>query len=1052
MDEMMIPDELIEDIAAGNCLLIVGNDSPMRFPETAPPSRGELVRILSEEFNDDFKGEGNHLPSLSQQFELTHSRQALIKSVVNAVEKKEYKPGFIHTKVAQLPFHTILLTSYDDLIEVALRQEGKNHHSILASVDVPFVDEERVMLYYIYGKATRPDSLVLTYKDQFQYRDKTRAFFDVLRYQFLTCSVLFLNFELGIEGEELLKLFHEVTYNVDGYRRRTFAVVPDPSQKAIDFWKAENLVIIDDTSEHFLEALDSELINNKTETNIESHSQSPKRELVSPYKFLDYYEEPDEDIFFGRVEDSLVFRRLILAHRLTLLFGPSGVGKTSLLMAGVVPGLREEGYIPIYTRVLESPWDTIRAEVFRWLEEAGREIPKLPEEVTLGDFLKHTLDKDDQIVLIIDQFEDLFRLLSDERRQRFWREIKTFSDRPGKPDSREPDIRIVFSLQEDYLPQLSEMRKFNIDLFKDSYRLKYLDGDNAQLSITEPAARMGIRVEPALISRLLVDLMEDEGVYPPKLQIVCEHLYEQGMKGKNESIIAGSRASLTLQNYIDLGGSAKILNSYLELILDQFTGVKHELAETILRILIPAQSKRSAMTHEEILTIMAEDGLIDLQNLEDRRQVLETRFKLQHVRLVRGFQMEDKRLYELAHDYLSEGMDSWMTEEDITDKLTRELLKREMENWMTLGKLVSRRSMALIYNRREKLTNLSQEELKLLFESALKNRFNIPYWTLRAIEGGVEVMTIILEELEGDDYHRRAGAVTALGQVSGANLEHISAALSDDYPQVRAAAIRSLVDIGSFEAWQVLKQDMHYECYIPSGKFKMGIQLPDDETLSTNDENLFGRDIREGPIKEVYLSGFFIDRFPVTNADYARFLEDNRSVSPPAHWNSRNSPEDIAKHPVTNINWEEANMYAEWAGKKLPSEAQWEKAARSTNGRVYPWGDSFNNDLANTEESRFSTTTAVGKYSPDGDSQYGVSDICGNVWEWTNDWCDDAELVNEDILNNPRGSLTGEYKVLKGGSFRYPGSQGCTYSRLIQEPGQKTDDFGCRCVLPLEIE
>jgi len=133
--------------------------------------------------------------------------------------------------------------------------------------------------------------------------------------------------------------------------------------------------------------------------------------------------------------------------------------------------------------------------------------------------------------------------------------------------------------------------------------------------------------------------------------------------------------------------------------------------------------------------------------------------------------------------------------------------------------------------------------------------------------------------------------------------------------------------------------------------------------------------------KEVELPEFWIDKAPVTNGEYARFVAEMRH-EPPEHWKGKQSPKEIADHPVTYVSWDDAVTYAKWAGGRLPTEQEWEKAARGTDGREYPWGE-WAEGCCNSEEADIGGTTPVGKYSPQGDSPYGCQDCAGNVWEWT---------------------------------------------------------------------
>ncbi len=185
--------------------------------------------------------------------------------------------------------------------------------------------------------------------------------------------------------------------------------------------------------------------------------------------------------------------------------------------------------------------------------------------------------------------------------------------------------------------------------------------------------------------------------------------------------------------------------------------------------------------------------------------------------------------------------------------------------------------------------------------------------------------------------------------------------------------------------------------------------------------------------EERELPGFWIDKTPVTNAKYARFVKAT-GHDPPSHWRGKTPYEEIADHPVVHVSWHDATAYAEWAGKRLPTEEEWEKAARSTDGREYPWGD-WAGGRCNTKETDIRGTTPVGQYSLYGNSSYNCVDMAGNVWEWTaSEW----------------SSGSGTY-VFRGGSWRNEkGDARCTvrgyYSALSSD-----DHRGFRCVSQVSL-
>ena len=186
--------------------------------------------------------------------------------------------------------------------------------------------------------------------------------------------------------------------------------------------------------------------------------------------------------------------------------------------------------------------------------------------------------------------------------------------------------------------------------------------------------------------------------------------------------------------------------------------------------------------------------------------------------------------------------------------------------------------------------------------------------------------------------------------------------------------------------------------HIPAGEFWMGSS----------------QDI-DAPQRKVHLEGFYIRRYPVTNAEFHAFVETT-GYMPPQHWQDRIYPAWEADNPVVYVNWHDATAYCRWVGGRLPTEAEWEKAARGTDKRHYPWGNAFDPDKCNSRESARKAACAVGNFSPAGDSPYGVGDMAGNVWEWVLDWYTPA-YSDLAPTRNPTGPETGKTKVIRGGSY-----------------------------------
>jgi formylglycine-generating enzyme required for sulfatase activity len=218
------------------------------------------------------------------------------------------------------------------------------------------------------------------------------------------------------------------------------------------------------------------------------------------------------------------------------------------------------------------------------------------------------------------------------------------------------------------------------------------------------------------------------------------------------------------------------------------------------------------------------------------------------------------------------------------------------------------------------------------------------------------------------------------------------------------------------------------------------IPLTDLITISAGDF-IMGSDTGdndEKPRHTVNLPAFQIEKLEVTIAQYQVFVLATGHKMPP-NWANGNSPEGKANHPVVFVSWEDARAYCEWAGRRLPTEAEWEKAARGADGRVYPWGNDWDPKKANAKESGIRGTTAVGSF-PDGASPYGVLDMAGNVWEWV------ADFYQAYPGNKFQSPYFGEkFRVDRGGGWFSEKELLRGSNRSGSGVDLRNDDVGFRC-------
>ncbi len=218
---------------------------------------------------------------------------------------------------------------------------------------------------------------------------------------------------------------------------------------------------------------------------------------------------------------------------------------------------------------------------------------------------------------------------------------------------------------------------------------------------------------------------------------------------------------------------------------------------------------------------------------------------------------------------------------------------------------------------------------------------------------------------------------------------------------------------------------------VPAGDFKMG----SNEWWP-----------KSGPEHTRYLPDYFIDKYEVTNRAYAEFVKAT-GHNKPSHWikfGGGNIPKGRENHPVTYVDWFDADAYCKWRGKRLPTEPEWEKAARGTDARIFPWGNEFDKNKANTPQLGHGDTMPVGSFE-NGKSPYGAYDMAGNVFEWTSDWYT-AYPGNK----HPDPNEGERYKVVKGGSwydctYYKCGISAPTFNRIFFNQYTKSNNFGFRC-------
>ena len=210
---------------------------------------------------------------------------------------------------------------------------------------------------------------------------------------------------------------------------------------------------------------------------------------------------------------------------------------------------------------------------------------------------------------------------------------------------------------------------------------------------------------------------------------------------------------------------------------------------------------------------------------------------------------------------------------------------------------------------------------------------------------------------------------------------------------------------------------------------------------------MFGDDIH-APLRQIHVSNFYIDKYEITTARYAKFQKATGYIPEPDEWEQLDLNKDGGL-PVIGVSWHDATAYCRWAGKRLPTEAEWEKAARDGDERMYPWGE----DAPTTEHAAFERTAewayegglaAIGTHTK-GRSAEGVEDLAGNVSEWVNDRFSDS--FRPDDVHDPQGPDEGTDRVIRGSGWQEPAERLVAARRSYASPETRLDNLGFRCAV-----
>jgi SIR2-like domain/HEAT repeats len=758
MGPPVFPQELISMMSQGECALLLGHEGIIATNPLAP----NFGKYLT-----DGQPRERALPSifaLAQSYESRHGRQVLIRKVEEYVTQMAPNLEPIYHCLSEFSLRYIISTNVDTRLETILRNQGLSVLSVLRNEDVASAaNDDSVKVVKLFGSIAHPDTLILTERDLIDLPEKSSRIFELVAmalaiHPFLIVGQLLHDFHFR-------RLYRRLI--LGGRFHRSYALCSYPGED-LEYWTKKNVQIVSGNEERLLRYIAS--FPPRQSEPISHRQPAPQsRMALEPYKFLDYFESEDANIFFGRKDDTNRCSQKILSHRLTVLCGKSGVGKTSLIKAGISPLLSGDGrYQLIYARCGEDPSRSVKRALID-LEPSLGDIQSFSGG--LADFLGEARRiMRQEFIILIDQFEELFIKFGEEVHSHFLRELMQCLTGSSLT------VRFVLSLREDYLGRLADLRDIVPMIFYNVYRLKELTLENAKDAIVEPARAFGIDFEQGLPEAILKDIGATE-VAPPQIQIVCYKLYQS----------LGEATTITHSLYKKLGGIKQILSDYLDESLAKF-GEKAEPVKSVLKAMVTSEGTKSLLSLSDIsvrasLTQVLVEQILD--NLVNNQ------------RLVRKMPGDAGFQFELAHEYLTFKIWQWFGEEDIRQKEIQELMERELNSWRRFRHLRLGKDKLDIFNKGREALKLDKDIVELLLLSSIKHSEDGEYWIDQIREMDVEkqdqIATSIMNIFSDSHLILRRQAAEALASIGN---QPLLRALDHHDPNWRCAAIEMVGGLG----------------------------------------------------------------------------------------------------------------------------------------------------------------------------------------------------------------------------------------------------------------
>ena len=794
-----------------------------------------------------------------------------------------------------------------------------------------------------------------------------------------------------------------------------------------------------------------------------------------PYRGMHYFDVDDASLFFGRdlLTAELIDR--LRTQRFVAIVGASGSGKSSLVRAGVVATIAHQlaltdGAVPPtgsdrwLRRIITPTAHPLESLALNLIDPEDRETSTatlinemMADPYRLNLQIRKIVGDEDSngFLLVIDQFEELFTLCRDRQEQHAFVDNLTTLARPDGL------ARVVITLRADFYANCAEFEPLRELLERHQRYIGPLNAEELRRAIHRPAQLNQWRIEPELEELLLTDLSDEPGYLP-----LLSHALLETWKRR-------SGRTMTVNGYLEAGRVQGAIAQTADSVYNALTEEQQPVVRNIFLRLTElgegAQDTRRRIQREELTSQQLDRASVALllNKLADSRLIMldGDEVEVSHEALIREWPqlrewLADDRENLRIHRHLTEAAQEWTALEKDTEALYRgtrldqtlawaQTYADELNEWETEFLKQSQQRTERI-----RLRSVRRRQALLVGVIAAALLFaSIAFWGWRNYALAQEQLgSLRVEQLQKEAEKEVAqgnisAAIALFEQIETENPELDLAMEKLDARRTVATKIiheaEQLTAVGKFAPAETKfkealalqpPSDVPVYIWVPAGEFEMGAAI--DNAAANEDEK---------PARTVYTDGFWIMRTEVSNRQYAVCVERGNCVPPTS---SRWDQEQFAHKPVTDVTWQQANTYAQSIGGRLPTEAEWEKACRGPDARIYPWGnDEPAPGLANYWVNKgLGTWADVGTY-PEGANAYGLVDMAGNAWEWTADWYR-PEYDDSAPDENPTERESGEFRTARGGSFSNFKVDGvrCTV-RLPSEPEPFRSDIGFRVII-----